>query len=163
MLGQAVKISGDPWLGKRVLTYRFLITTPLPPPSQPLWWASQWRPPNPTRAPRSHQELPRSPTCRSVPHSTIVVACSIGTLCSTRRQLDVSDCFFSPPQLLQQLPAERVEQREIPAEHMVLKSTFDSLVQRCQLAAGDPVCLTYTFCSLSQWAPHSYHTSTRDI
>uniref|UniRef100_A0A667XYM6 Protein transport protein Sec31A n=1 Tax=Myripristis murdjan TaxID=586833 RepID=A0A667XYM6_9TELE len=37
-----------------------------------------------------------------------------------------------------QLPAERVEQREIPAEHMILKSTFDSLVQRCQLAAGDP-------------------------
>uniref|UniRef100_A0A667XQD0 SEC31 homolog B, COPII coat complex component n=1 Tax=Myripristis murdjan TaxID=586833 RepID=A0A667XQD0_9TELE len=31
-----------------------------------------------------------------------------------------------------------VEQREIPAEHMILKSTFDSLVQRCQLAAGDP-------------------------
>uniref|UniRef100_A0A671Y111 Protein transport protein Sec31A n=1 Tax=Sparus aurata TaxID=8175 RepID=A0A671Y111_SPAAU len=42
------------------------------------------------------------------------------------------------PQLLQQLPAERVEQKEIPAEHMVLKSTFDSLVQRCQLAARDP-------------------------
>ncbi|XP_072311988.1 protein transport protein Sec31A [Eucyclogobius newberryi] len=41
-------------------------------------------------------------------------------------------------QLLQQLPAERVEQKEIPAEHLVLKSTFDSLVQRCQLAAGDP-------------------------
>uniref|UniRef100_A0A8C6LY68 Protein transport protein Sec31A n=1 Tax=Nothobranchius furzeri TaxID=105023 RepID=A0A8C6LY68_NOTFU len=41
-------------------------------------------------------------------------------------------------QLLQQLPAERVEQREIPAEHMILKTTFDSLVQRCQLAAGDP-------------------------
>nr|XP_057917004.1 protein transport protein Sec31A isoform X2 [Doryrhamphus excisus] len=41
-------------------------------------------------------------------------------------------------QLLQQLPAERVEQKEIPPEHMVLKSTFDSLVQRCQLAAGDP-------------------------
>ncbi|XP_075999699.1 protein transport protein Sec31A isoform X1 [Genypterus blacodes] len=41
-------------------------------------------------------------------------------------------------QLLQQLPAERVEQKEIPAEHLVLKSTFDGLVQRCQLAAGDP-------------------------
>ncbi|CAL1599669.1 unnamed protein product [Knipowitschia caucasica] len=41
-------------------------------------------------------------------------------------------------QLLQQLPAERVEQREIPAEHLVLKSSFDSLVQRCQLAAADP-------------------------
>ncbi|XP_030629460.1 protein transport protein Sec31A [Chanos chanos] len=41
-------------------------------------------------------------------------------------------------QLLQQLPAERVEQREIPLEHVTLKTTFDSLVQRCQLAAGDP-------------------------
>uniref|UniRef100_A0A8C6T5N5 Protein transport protein Sec31A n=1 Tax=Neogobius melanostomus TaxID=47308 RepID=A0A8C6T5N5_9GOBI len=41
-------------------------------------------------------------------------------------------------QLLQQLPAERVEQKEIPSEHLVLKSTFDSLVQRGQLAAGDP-------------------------
>ncbi|XP_062383121.1 protein transport protein Sec31A isoform X2 [Sardina pilchardus] len=41
-------------------------------------------------------------------------------------------------QLLQQLPSERVEQKEIPAEHMILKNTFDSLVQRCQLAAGDP-------------------------
>uniref|UniRef100_A0A8C2ZHG5 Protein transport protein Sec31A n=1 Tax=Cyclopterus lumpus TaxID=8103 RepID=A0A8C2ZHG5_CYCLU len=47
-------------------------------------------------------------------------------------------CVFVSPQLLQQLPAERVEQKEIPADHMVLKSTFDSLVQRCQLAAGDP-------------------------
>uniref|UniRef100_A0A665X3M5 Protein transport protein Sec31A n=1 Tax=Echeneis naucrates TaxID=173247 RepID=A0A665X3M5_ECHNA len=52
----------------------------------------------------------------------------LGTLC-------MCSCFA---QLLQQLPAERVEQKEIPAEHMVLKSTFDSLVQRCQLAAGDP-------------------------
>ncbi|KAJ8264346.1 hypothetical protein GJAV_G00148100 [Gymnothorax javanicus] len=41
-------------------------------------------------------------------------------------------------QLLQQLPTEKVEQRAIPPEHLVLKSTFDGLVQRCQLAAGDP-------------------------
>uniref|UniRef100_I3KGK7 SEC31 homolog B, COPII coat complex component n=1 Tax=Oreochromis niloticus TaxID=8128 RepID=I3KGK7_ORENI len=34
-------------------------------------------------------------------------------------------------QLLQQLPSEKVQQKEIPPEHMVLKSTFDSLVQRC--------------------------------
>lgn len=52
------------------------------------------------------------------------------------------------PQLLQQLPAERVEQKEIPAEHMVLKSTFDSLVQRCQLAARDPVSVP-----LCMWLP----------
>uniref|UniRef100_A0A8C9W6M8 Protein transport protein Sec31A n=1 Tax=Scleropages formosus TaxID=113540 RepID=A0A8C9W6M8_SCLFO len=36
------------------------------------------------------------------------------------------------------LPAEKVEQREIPAEHKVLKTTFDGLLQRCQLAAADP-------------------------
>ncbi|XP_042624134.1 LOW QUALITY PROTEIN: protein transport protein Sec31A-like [Cyprinus carpio] len=41
-------------------------------------------------------------------------------------------------QSLQQLPAEHVEQKEIPAEHMILKTTFSSLVQRCQLAAADP-------------------------
>ncbi|XP_076856627.1 protein transport protein Sec31A isoform X2 [Brachyhypopomus gauderio] len=41
-------------------------------------------------------------------------------------------------QALQQLPTERVEQKEIPPEHMILKTTFDSLVQRCQLAATDP-------------------------
>uniref|UniRef100_A0A9J8AVB9 Protein transport protein Sec31A n=1 Tax=Cyprinus carpio carpio TaxID=630221 RepID=A0A9J8AVB9_CYPCA len=39
---------------------------------------------------------------------------------------------------LQQLPAEHVGQKEIPAEHMILKTTFSSLVQRCQLAAADP-------------------------
>uniref|UniRef100_A0AAY3ZXG0 Protein transport protein Sec31A n=1 Tax=Denticeps clupeoides TaxID=299321 RepID=A0AAY3ZXG0_9TELE len=44
----------------------------------------------------------------------------------------------SSSQLLQHLPTERVEQKDIPAEHQVLKHTFDSLVQRCQLAAGDP-------------------------
>ncbi|XP_067285568.1 protein transport protein Sec31A isoform X3 [Pseudorasbora parva] len=41
-------------------------------------------------------------------------------------------------QSLQQLPAVRVGQKEIPAEHMIIKSTFSSLVQRCQLAAADP-------------------------
>ncbi|XP_043086972.1 protein transport protein Sec31A isoform X1 [Puntigrus tetrazona] len=41
-------------------------------------------------------------------------------------------------QSLQQLPSERVEQKEIPTEHMILKNTFSSLVQRCQLAAADP-------------------------
>uniref|UniRef100_A0A8C6TAH9 Protein transport protein Sec31A n=1 Tax=Neogobius melanostomus TaxID=47308 RepID=A0A8C6TAH9_9GOBI len=53
-------------------------------------------------------------------------------VCGTISAVSVS------PQLLQQLPAERVEQKEIPSEHLVLKSTFDSLVQRGQLAAGDP-------------------------
>ncbi|XP_039506920.1 protein transport protein Sec31A isoform X1 [Pimephales promelas] len=41
-------------------------------------------------------------------------------------------------QSLQQLPAVRVGQKEIPPEHMIIKTTFSSLVQRCQLAATDP-------------------------
>uniref|UniRef100_A0A8C6T925 Protein transport protein Sec31A n=1 Tax=Neogobius melanostomus TaxID=47308 RepID=A0A8C6T925_9GOBI len=54
------------------------------------------------------------------------------------RYLTFIESYSVSPQLLQQLPAERVEQKEIPSEHLVLKSTFDSLVQRGQLAAGDP-------------------------
>uniref|UniRef100_A0A672PPC0 SEC31 homolog B, COPII coat complex component n=1 Tax=Sinocyclocheilus grahami TaxID=75366 RepID=A0A672PPC0_SINGR len=53
-------------------------------------------------------------------------------------------CIYIHPASLQQLPAEHVEQKEIPAEHMILKTTFSSLVQRCQLAAADPVTHTRT-------------------
>uniref|UniRef100_A0A8C4I8N4 Protein transport protein Sec31A n=1 Tax=Dicentrarchus labrax TaxID=13489 RepID=A0A8C4I8N4_DICLA len=76
---------------------------------------------------------PRSPACRLVCDKGLLCESSIATLQTCQHLLYL--CF---PQLLQQLPAERVEQKEIPAEHMVLKSTFDSLVQRCQLAARDP-------------------------
>ncbi|XP_051529544.1 protein transport protein Sec31A-like isoform X2 [Myxocyprinus asiaticus] len=56
------------------------------------------------------------------------------------------DRFQVPPgapqepgiQSLRQLSTERVEQKEIPAEHVILKTTFSSLIQRCQLAATDP-------------------------
>ncbi|XP_048419476.1 protein transport protein Sec31A [Stegostoma tigrinum] len=41
-------------------------------------------------------------------------------------------------QPLHQLPTEKVVKKQIPEEHMVLKTTFDGLVQRCLLAAGDP-------------------------
>ncbi|XP_041117043.1 protein transport protein Sec31B-like isoform X2 [Polyodon spathula] len=41
-------------------------------------------------------------------------------------------------QTLHQLPAEKIEKKEIPHEHLVLKTAFDGLVQRCLLAAGDP-------------------------
>ncbi|XP_056627317.1 protein transport protein Sec31A [Triplophysa dalaica] len=57
----------------------------------------------------------------------------------------VQERFQVPPgapqepsiQSLRQLPAERVDQKEIPAEHVILKNTFSSLVQRCQLSATD--------------------------
>ncbi|MGH0141344.1 UNVERIFIED_CONTAM: hypothetical protein FKN15_073281 [Acipenser sinensis] len=41
-------------------------------------------------------------------------------------------------QTLHQLPAEKIAKKEIPQEHLVLKTTFDGLVQRCLLAACDP-------------------------
>lgn len=38
-----------------------------------------------------------------------------------------------------QLPAERVERKELPPEHQGLKTTFEGLVQRCSAVATDPV------------------------
>uniref|UniRef100_A0A6I8NFQ6 Protein transport protein Sec31A n=1 Tax=Ornithorhynchus anatinus TaxID=9258 RepID=A0A6I8NFQ6_ORNAN len=37
-----------------------------------------------------------------------------------------------------QLPPERVERKELPPEHLPLKTTFEGLVQRCSLVAADP-------------------------
>ncbi|NXI70844.1 SC31B protein, partial [Anseranas semipalmata] len=37
-----------------------------------------------------------------------------------------------------QLPAERVERKEVPPEHQGLKTTFEGLVQRCSAVATDP-------------------------
>ncbi|KFU97565.1 PREDICTED: protein transport protein Sec31B isoform X2 [Pterocles gutturalis] len=37
-----------------------------------------------------------------------------------------------------QLPVERVERKEVPPEHQVLKTTFEGLVQRCSAVATDP-------------------------
>ncbi|NXY85296.1 SC31B protein, partial [Alcedo cyanopectus] len=37
-----------------------------------------------------------------------------------------------------QLPVERVERKEVPPEHQVLKVTFEGLVQRCSAVATDP-------------------------
>ncbi|XP_041124928.1 protein transport protein Sec31A-like isoform X2 [Polyodon spathula] len=41
-------------------------------------------------------------------------------------------------QTLHQLPAEKIEKKDIPQEHLMLKTTFDGLLKRCFLAAGDP-------------------------
>uniref|UniRef100_A0A8D3EA57 Protein transport protein Sec31A n=1 Tax=Scophthalmus maximus TaxID=52904 RepID=A0A8D3EA57_SCOMX len=97
-----------------------------------------WTPLSLTTTPRSPPEPLRSPASRLVCDKECYLF-EPATATHTK-QTHHCPCLLSPcfAQLLQQLPAERVEQKEIPAEHMVLKSTFDSLVQRCQLAAGDP-------------------------
>lgn len=71
-------------------------------------------------------------------------------------------CAF---QSLRQLPAERVDQKEIPAEHVILKNTFSSLVQRCQLSATDAVNLTLNthqriICNLKQFTHDNVMSNT---
>ncbi|XP_048114425.1 protein transport protein Sec31A isoform X4 [Alosa alosa] len=41
-------------------------------------------------------------------------------------------------QPMQKLPAEKVSKKPIPQEHMMLKTTFEGLVQKCLAAASDP-------------------------
>uniref|UniRef100_A0A8C7XDL2 Protein transport protein Sec31A n=1 Tax=Oryzias sinensis TaxID=183150 RepID=A0A8C7XDL2_9TELE len=95
------------------------------------------KPPNsPMTPPKSPPELLRSRVYRLVSKEALFFS-------HQWPHAPLVDCRNNPnkpfvAQLLQQLPAERVEQKEIPSEHVILKTTFDSLVQRCQLAAGDP-------------------------
>ncbi|KAL0965776.1 hypothetical protein UPYG_G00285550 [Umbra pygmaea] len=41
-------------------------------------------------------------------------------------------------QSLQSIPAEKITNKPIPEEHLVLKTTFESLIQKCLAAANDP-------------------------
>ncbi|XP_075277287.1 protein transport protein Sec31A isoform X4 [Opisthocomus hoazin] len=41
-------------------------------------------------------------------------------------------------QHVQALPAEKITKKPIPEEHLVLKTTFEALIQRCLLSASDP-------------------------
>ncbi|KYO42717.1 protein transport protein Sec31A isoform X6 [Alligator mississippiensis] len=41
-------------------------------------------------------------------------------------------------QLVQSLPTEKITKKPIPDEHLILKTTFEALIQRCLLSATDP-------------------------
>uniref|UniRef100_A0A663LWQ7 Protein transport protein Sec31A n=1 Tax=Athene cunicularia TaxID=194338 RepID=A0A663LWQ7_ATHCN len=41
-------------------------------------------------------------------------------------------------QHVQALPTEKITKKPIPEEHLVLKTTFEALIQRCLLSASDP-------------------------
>ncbi|KAM4707945.1 protein transport protein Sec31A isoform 3-T3 [Discoglossus pictus] len=41
-------------------------------------------------------------------------------------------------QAMQSLPAEKITKNPIPEEHLILKSTFEALIQRCLSSASDP-------------------------
>ncbi|XP_071609664.1 protein transport protein Sec31A isoform X4 [Heliangelus exortis] len=41
-------------------------------------------------------------------------------------------------QLVQALPTEKITKKPIPEEHLILKTAFEALIQRCLLSASDP-------------------------
>lgn len=41
-------------------------------------------------------------------------------------------------QHVQALPTEKITKKPIPEEHLILKTTFEALIQRCLLSASDP-------------------------
>uniref|UniRef100_A0A670ZSV3 Protein transport protein Sec31A n=1 Tax=Pseudonaja textilis TaxID=8673 RepID=A0A670ZSV3_PSETE len=45
-------------------------------------------------------------------------------------------------QHMQSLPTEKITKKPIPEEHLILKSTFEALIQRCLSSATDPVRLS---------------------
>uniref|UniRef100_A0A8D0CQU9 Protein transport protein Sec31A n=1 Tax=Sander lucioperca TaxID=283035 RepID=A0A8D0CQU9_SANLU len=44
--------------------------------------------------------------------------------------------YYQPP--LQSIPAEKIMKKPIPDEHLVLKTTFEGLIQKCLAVATDP-------------------------
>lgn len=46
-------------------------------------------------------------------------------------------------QHVQSLPTEKITKKPIPDEHLILKTTFEDLIQRCLSSATDPVCIFY--------------------
>lgn len=47
-------------------------------------------------------------------------------------------------QPLQSIPAEKIMKKPIPDEHLVLKTTFEGLIQKCLAVAADPVSVSWT-------------------
>lgn len=43
---------------------------------------------------------------------------------------------------MQSIPTEKILKKPIPNEHMVLKTTFEGLIQKCLAVATDPVSLS---------------------
>ncbi|XP_069741805.1 protein transport protein Sec31A isoform X2 [Narcine bancroftii] len=115
----------------------------VPPP--PTGFQDGWNDPPAVRAGQRKKMLPDNYT-PPAPITTPVVNFSVDTQTARPQGFTSQETSQGPPgapkegnfQPLQQLPTEKVEKKPIPEEHMILKITFDGLVQRCLLAAADP-------------------------
>lgn len=82
-------------------------------------------------------------------HSTqtvMIIACEFSegdlTIWERLRKLGkesnvVTLCKTTQP--MRSIPAEKIMKKPIPDEHLVLKTTFEGLIQKCLVAANDPV------------------------
>ncbi|XP_072524203.1 protein transport protein Sec31A [Salminus brasiliensis] len=111
-------------------------TPSVPPP--PTGAHDGWNDPPAVRGGPRHKKIPGDYTPPAPITAPVMSLPTEGAVSQDRVQVPPGAPQEPSLQVLQQLPAERVEHKEIPAEHTILKSTFDSLVQRCQLAATDP-------------------------
>nr|XP_001921581.3 protein transport protein Sec31A isoform X3 [Danio rerio] len=109
---------------------------PVPPP--PSGAQDGWNDPPAVRAGQRKKKLPENYTPPAPITAPVMGFPAEAPVLQDRVQVPPGAPQEPSIQSIQQLPAERVEQKEIPAEHMILKTTFSSLVQRCQLAAADP-------------------------
>lgn len=84
-----------------------------------------------------------------LPLGNVVLACSdsssnnlkkiIITVNTWKFDLFSSKSAFRPPKPMQSLPTEKIMKKPIPDEHLILKTTFEGLIQKCLAAATDPV------------------------
>lgn len=93
------------------------------------------------------QELPKKLTISSSPIKELpsplppTLTKAGDTQNSKNKQTTYSGISFSP-QHMQSLPTEKITKKPIPEEHLILKTTFEALIQRCLSSATDPVCLS---------------------
>uniref|UniRef100_A0A4W5PJW1 Protein transport protein Sec31A n=1 Tax=Hucho hucho TaxID=62062 RepID=A0A4W5PJW1_9TELE len=63
---------------------------------------------------------------------------AIAYLPQNTEQVNDTHDTFAPQSPLQSIPAEKITMKPIPAEHLVLKNTFEGLIHKCLAAATDP-------------------------
>uniref|UniRef100_A0A8B9PU42 Protein transport protein Sec31A n=1 Tax=Apteryx owenii TaxID=8824 RepID=A0A8B9PU42_APTOW len=81
---------------------------------------------NPLADPQSQMQQPPAP------------APPVGAPSFQPPHLPAGHLICSVFQHVQALPTEKITKKPIPEEHLILKTTFEALIQRCLLSASDP-------------------------
>uniref|UniRef100_A0AAR2M0B0 Protein transport protein Sec31A n=1 Tax=Pygocentrus nattereri TaxID=42514 RepID=A0AAR2M0B0_PYGNA len=108
-------------------------------PMQPSQQQQQQLPGQPAGVPAPFtpiQQQPLGPAVRNpaMPNMTCLIALYApkSILCNEMKQIG------TPNETVNSLPAEKIMKKPIPDEHLILKTTFEGLIQKCLAAATDP-------------------------